>query len=99
MSNDMKKTIEDLGEISEYFGNCRSNASFGSKAEEHFWELQSAANGAVELLKKREPKPVIVKTNAYDHRNYYCPKCGVWFEYAYRKPNYCDRCGQAVKWE
>lgn len=60
---------------------------------------KALAADALELLKLQEPKPVIVKTSAYDYRFYFCPKCGGWFEYAYRKPNYCDRCGQEVKWD
>lgn len=51
---DREKTIELLKEIADYFEKCRHNASFGSKAEEHFWELRSAARDAEELLKGYE---------------------------------------------
>ena len=51
---DRKKVIGLLQETAEYFRECRSNASFASKAENHFWELQNAANEAVELLKEQE---------------------------------------------
>lgn len=64
-----------------------------------YGDVAELLHDVLELLKLQEPKPVIVKLNAYDYRNYYCPKCGAWFEDAYRKPNYCDRCGQAVKWD
>lgn len=49
-----EKVIGLLQETAEYFRECRSNASFASKAENHFWELQNAANEAVELLKEQE---------------------------------------------
>ena len=51
---DREKVIGLLQETAEYFRECRSNASFASKAENHFWELQNAANEAVELLKEQE---------------------------------------------
>ena len=50
-----ENVIEHLKEIAEYFRGCRSNASFASKAENHFWELQNAANEVAELLKEQEP--------------------------------------------
>lgn len=49
---DMEKIIALLTETADYFKECRSNASLGSKAENHFWELQSAAQEAVVLLKE-----------------------------------------------
>jgi hypothetical protein len=54
--DDLEKVIEHLKEIAEYFRGCRSNASFASKAENHFWELQNAASEAAELLKAQEPR-------------------------------------------
>lgn len=51
---DREKVIGLLQETAEYFRKCRSNASFASKAENHFWELQNAANEAVELLKEHK---------------------------------------------
>lgn len=53
---ELEKVIEHLKEIAEYFRECRSNASFASKAENHFWELQNAASVAAELLKAQEKK-------------------------------------------
>lgn len=53
---DQGRVISLLSEIAEYFGGCRENASFGSKAEEHFWELKNAATEAAELLKAQEPR-------------------------------------------
>ena len=58
---------------------------------------------ALELLKAKEPKPPIVKENAYGWKFFYCPSCGREFN-ANRKhgrvneENFCDKCGQAVKW-
>lgn len=59
---------------------------------------------ALELLKVQEPKPPIVKENAYGWKFFYCPSCGREFN-ANRKhgcvnaENFCDKCGQAVKWD
>ena len=58
---DREKVIEHLKEIAEYFRGCRSNASFASKAENHFWELQNAASEAAELLKAQEPRLLTIE--------------------------------------
>jgi len=54
---------------------------------------------AEELLKKQEPKPVKVVKNAYNYDFYFCPNCDRQFYGLYTRPLFCDRCGQAVKWE
>ena len=54
---------------------------------------------AIELLKEQEPKVVKIKKNAYNHEFYYCPRCDRGFEDFFRKPMFCDKCGQAVKWD
>lgn len=67
---DREKVIGLLQETAEYFRECRSNASFASKAENHFWELQNAANEAVELLKEQEPRVMTledVKAMGWDY--------------------------------
>lgn len=51
------------------------------------------------LLKEQEPKPVKIVKNAYDYEFYYCPNCDRQFYDFYKKPVYCDRCGQEVKWK
>ena len=71
---DREKVIEHLKEIAEYFRGCRSNASFASKAENHFWELQNAASEAAELLKAQEPRVMTLKEIV-------SAEC-VWVEYA-----------------
>lgn len=53
---EMDQVISRLNEAAEYFWECRGNASFGSKAEEHFWEMQSAMREAAERLKAQEPR-------------------------------------------
>ena len=52
---------------------------------------------AIALLKEQEPKKPIASEDSNSFRRYNCPKCGRWFEFY--KPAYCDKCGQAVKWE
>lgn len=54
MVMDREKIISLLKEMSDYFRECRTNASLGSKAENHFWELQIAAQDAATLLKMHE---------------------------------------------
>jgi hypothetical protein len=53
---------------------------------------------ALALLKAQEPKPPIVKENSYGWKFYYCPSCGKEF-YQNNKFSFCEKCGQAVKWE
>ena len=54
---------------------------------------------ALELLKEQEPKAVGIIKNAYNHEFYYCPRCNSGFEDSFWKPMFCDKCGQAVKWD
>lgn len=52
------------------------------------------------LLKEQEAKPVKVKKNAYNYDFYYCPRCGrSFYETWFKKPKFCDKCGQAVMWD
>ena len=94
---DIKKVIGLLQEAAEYFRKCRSNTSFASKEENHFWELQNAMNEAIEVLKEQRAEQPIVHENSYGWKFYYCPKCKQEF-YQIRKQAYCDKCGKAVKW-
>ena len=94
---DVEKTISGLKEIADYFRECRNNASFASKAEEHFWVLQSAARDAAELLMKQEVvKPIKSKlsfTHGFDFDIWECGCCGNQLR---SLAKYCDRCGRAV---
>lgn len=103
---ELEKVIEHLKEIAEYFRECRSNASFASKAENHFWELQNAASEAAELLKAQEPvKPYI----DYDGQDVWrCGSCGATlFHLSYTQADeneqncvkFCRYCGKAAKWD
>ena len=59
---------------------------------------------ALSMLKAQEPKPPLVTENAYGWKFYHCPSCGREF-YGDRLPGrmdkttFCDKCGQAVKWD
>lgn len=78
-----------LEEMSDYFQECWSNASFERKSEEHFWELKSAAKEAAELLKEQEPvKPTY---NAFH--------CGVCDHVVRYHQSYCGNCGRKVMWD
>lgn len=52
---------------------------------------------AFALLKTQEPKPPIIKENSYGWKFYYCPSCEKEF-YQNNKFNFCEKCGQAVRW-
>lgn len=102
---ELEKVIEHLKEIAEYFRGCRNNASFASKAENHFWELQNAASESAELLKAQEPvKPYI----DYDGQDVWrCGSCGATlFHLSHTQADeneqncvkFCRYCGKAVKW-
>ncbi len=54
--DDREKVVSLLMETAEYFKGCRQNASLGSNAEKHFWELQYAASEAAEMLKGQETR-------------------------------------------
>lgn len=60
--------------------------------------LLSVYDGALELLKKQEAKPVIVTINAYGTRFYHCPRCNRDL-YVYPRQLYCSQCGQEVTWD
>ena len=54
-------------------------------------------NDIINLLKEQEPaEPVMKKGRLFTAQT--CRKCGYFFPTG-TKPNYCQECGQAVKWE
>lgn len=53
---------------------------------------------ALALLKAQEPKLVHVTANINHRKIGECPTCGKYIN-SRDYPNYCGRCGQAVKWE
>lgn len=101
MSN-REKVIGLLQETAEYFRECRSNASFASKAENHFWELQNAANEAVELLKEQELGHWIFLTDC-SNSGVYCSECNtkVFDNYPFKKKfsYFCPHCGTRMEGE
>ena len=59
--------------------------------------IKRVATDAIALLKEQEPaEPVIKKGRLFTAPT--CRKCGYFFPTG-TKPNYCQECGQAVKWE
>lgn len=77
--------------------DCDRNCLACDLVQDRDW-LLSVYDGALELLKEQEAKPVKVVKNAYNHEFYYCPRCDRSFYELYVKPKFCDKCGQAVKW-
>lgn len=83
-----EKVIGFLQEMAEYFRECRSNASFASKAENHFWELQNAANEAAELLKEQEEEIENLKQTAQSMMEGIC---------LLKEQDNCENCSIAVE--
>lgn len=61
-------------------------------------DVHQSRDMVIALLKAQEPKPPVVKENSYGWEFYYCPSCGKEF-YQNNKFSFCEKCGQAVKWE
>ena len=106
---DRERIISLLKEMSDYFRECRSNASLGSKAENHFWELQSAAQDAATLLKEQEAKQIVRKQCKKEHQDgsidyfaeWYCPHCKLLILRGFDNPSikFCYKCGKPISWE
>jgi len=84
----LKHCSEDGCKDCPYETDCTTTTGFTDLAKD-----------VLELLKEQEPKAVKIKKNAYNHEFYYCPRCDRGFEDFFRKPMFCDKCGQAVKWD
>jgi tRNA(Ile2) C34 agmatinyltransferase TiaS len=65
--------------------------------DDHIAMYQAEIKRLEAMLKEHEPKPVEY-TNAYGTKFYFCPKCKRELFHT-RNLNFCERCGQAVKWE
>lgn len=60
-------------------------------------EMKAVAMG-VEALEKQIPKKPIIKTNAYNHKFYECPNCGIDIEHVIFSPYlYCHKCAQKIE--
>lgn len=55
-------------------------------------------SNVIGLLKAQEPKPVHVNAKLCHRKIGECPSCGKPIN-SDDYPNYCSKCGQAVKWE
>lgn len=87
----LEKVIEGLKEM---LGKSKYNDS----VQYNPWADTETLEAAIALLKAQEPKPPIIKENSYGWKFYYCPSCGKEF-YQNNKFSFCEKCGQAVKWE
>ena len=75
-------------------------SDIGNPHYECLWPYAQPLVEIAAMLKEREPKPVKVTKNAYNYEFYHCPNCDRGFELTYyKRPAYCDKCGQAVKWD
>lgn len=60
--------------------------------------VEDALDTIEDALKAQEPKSPTIKENSYGWKFYYCPSCGREF-YQNNKFSFCEKCGQAVKWD
>ena len=62
--------------------------------------VRPLAEDALTVLKKLVPcSPIKSPNYNYSYYGYNCPKCGHTLRVGEYRPNYCEECGQAVKWE
>lgn len=94
---ELEKVVEGLKELRSHF---RAMAGISSSRQGRANHLGSARTieDAIALLKLWEPKPPIIKENSYGWKFYYCPSCEKEF-YQNNKFSFCDKCGQAVRWD
>lgn len=84
-------------EACKWLANLRRD--IGNPHYECLWVYEQAICEIMSMLEEQEPKAVKIKKNAYNHEFYYCPRCDRGFEDFFRKPMFCGKCGQEVKWD
>lgn len=93
---DLEKVINGLETVFMHLLKMTEVCSDGDLT--YYRELLERTDDALTLLKAQEPKSPIIKENSYGWKFYYCPSCGKEF-YQNNKFSFCEKCGQAVKWE
>lgn len=87
---DIEKVISDLEQQIRWIEEIECHKFPG------WLNTTNAMRDALELLKEQEPaEPVMKKGRLFTAPM--CRKCGYFFPTG-TKPNYCQECGQAVKW-
>ena len=87
---DIEKVISDLEQQIRWIEEIECHKFPG------WLNTTNAMRDALELLKEQEPaEPVMKKGRLFTAPT--CRKCGYFFQTG-TKPNYCQECGQAVKW-
>ena len=88
---DIEKVISDLEQQIRWIEEIECHKFPG------WLNTTNAMRDALELLKEQEPaEPVMKKGRLFTLPT--CRKCGYFFQTG-TKPNYCQECGKAVKWE
>ena len=88
---DIEKVISDLEQQIRWIEEIECHKFPG------WLNTTNAMRDALELLKEQEPaEPVMKKGRLFTAPT--CRKCGYFFQTG-TKPNYCQECGKAVKWE
>ena len=97
-----KNVHKRCGNPCERIGDCEYAVWARDSDSEPYYpcccDIERLCDDILFLLKEQEAEQPIVHENSYGWKFYYCPKCKQEF-YQNRKQAYCDKCGQAVKWE
>lgn len=95
---DREKVIKGLEGIYRCISPANHTCGDCPYQDNHVECERRVINDAIALLKEQESKPVELHTNAYGTKFYFCPKCKRELFHT-RNLNFCEKCGQAVKWE
>lgn len=89
---DMEKIISDVISAFDDWENNRCCPG------DDWSDVHESRDMVIALLKAQEPKLVHVTADINHRKIGECPNCGKLINSG-DYPNYCGRCGQAVKWE
>ena len=85
--------IERLENLAKHAVHCAGEPRFVMSLDDGI-----ALHKAIDLLKLRLPQWPIVTENSYGWKLFYCPLCEKEL-YQNKKISFCEKCGQAAKWE
>jgi ribosomal protein S27AE len=96
--NDREKVIVGLTDSIEILSDFDTQEYTLRERQQLHGSVVAAIQDAIALLKAQEPKLVHVTADINRRKIGECPNCGKMINSG-DYPNYCGRCGRAVKWE